>query len=332
MITWTAPDARGAAIEAYKIEIADKAQTSWSEVASCDGSDPLIRDALACVVPMSTLTEPATFGYLFDDVVHVRVSATNSYGYGDLSDPSDATGARIRAVPSQMSPPTEDLASTDTEVTLHWTPLSGVDAGNSDVIAYSLYWDEGDSTKADADVPLVDAAVTTFTVTGVEGGRTYRFRVRARNIYGNGPFSLETIVVPDDAPGKTDIPAVALSAAFPTEVEISWALPNEHSAPITKYEIYFLASNGDFVLEPTYCDGADATIVSQRVCRVPMSTIRALTALPRDSLIRVKVRAFNARGTGQFSDVNTVGATIETVPTNLSVVSIDVPSTSNTQT
>ena len=63
-----------------------------------------------------------------------------------------------------------------------------------------------------------------------------------------------------------------------------------------------------------------------------MNTIRDLTLLPRDSLIRVKVRAYNARGTGQFSELNTAGATIETVPTNLMVVTIDVPSTSNTQT
>jgi len=49
-------------------------------------------------------------------------------------------------------------------------------------------------------------------------------------------------------------------------------------------------------------------------------------------LIRVKVRAFNAKGSGLFSEVNTAGATVETEPTNLSVVSIDVPSTYNTVT
>lgn len=46
VIAWTAPDARGAAISAYKIEIANAAGDAWSEVSSCDGSDPLVRDAL----------------------------------------------------------------------------------------------------------------------------------------------------------------------------------------------------------------------------------------------------------------------------------------------
>lgn len=281
---------------------------------------------------MSTFTDAGTFGYLFDDVVYVRVKATNSYGYGALSDPCDDTGARIRSVPSKMLAPTESLLSTDTEILLSWIPLTGVDAGNSDIIAYSLYWDEGDSLKTEADVPLYDANVDQFTVMSVTGGVTYRFRVRARNIYGDGPFSDETIVIPDDAPGKADIATVELAVSPTTSVQISWPLPNEHSATITKYDIYFEKSNGDYAMELTACDGSDSTIVSARSCIVPMSTIRSLTLLPRDSLIRVKVRAYNARGTGQFSELNTDGATIETVPTNLMVVTLDVPSTSNTQT
>ena len=312
VITWVAPSARGDPITAYTIEIANKAQDAWSTVPTCDGTDPTVRDALRCVVPMTTFTGP-TFGYLFNDVVYVRVKATNSYGYGVLSQPCDDSGARIRSVPIKMNAPVESLLSTDTQILLSWTPLTGVDAGNSDIIAYSLYWDEGDSQKTEADVPLYDANVDQFTVMGVTGGVTYRFRVRARNIYGNGPFSDDTIVVPDDAPGKTAIPTVQLAVSPTTSVQISWDLPNEHSATITKYDIYFEKSNGDFAMELTACDGTDATIVSERKCTVPMNIIRDLTLLPRDSLIRVKVRAYNARGIGQFSELNTEGATIETV-------------------
>lgn len=99
VLHWAAPSERGSAIEAYKIEIANKAQTSWSEVSSCDGADPVVRDALQCIVPMSTFTGPL-FGYVFDDVVYVRVSAKNHYGFGAISPACDATGARIRVVPS----------------------------------------------------------------------------------------------------------------------------------------------------------------------------------------------------------------------------------------
>jgi hypothetical protein len=109
-------------------------------------------------------------------------------------------------------------------------------------------------------------------------------------------------------------------------------MPDDHSSTITSYEILFMKANGDFVNEYTRCNGSLTTVVSDRKCSVPMSTIRTLTSRPRDSLIRVKVRAFNAKGSGLFSEVNTAGATVETEPTNLSVVSIDVPSTFNTVT
>ena len=231
-----------------------------------------------------------------------------------------------------MAPPTEDPSCTDVTLTMNWIAISGVDAGNSPVIAYSLLWDNGDAA-ATTFIELTDALVTSFTVNGVQGGRTYRFKVRARNIYGHGPDSDATVVIPDDAPGKTAIPTVQLNAADPTEVEISWPEPDDHSAPITAYEILFMKANGDFAHELTRCDASQGSpVVAARKCSVPMGTIRTLTARPRDSLIRVKVRAFNAKGSGLFSEVNTAGATIETEPTNLSVVTIDVPSTYNDRT
>jgi hypothetical protein len=68
-----------------------------------------------------------------------------------------------------MAAPTEDPSSTDKTLTLNWVALSGAQAGNSDVIAYSLYWDNGVSS-AEASIALTDALVTKFTVYGVTGG------------------------------------------------------------------------------------------------------------------------------------------------------------------
>jgi len=337
-IEWTAPDARGDAITAYQVEIADRAGSTWrAETASCDATLAAVVAARRCTVPMTVLTS-APYGYQYSyatggDVVRVRVKAANSFGYGELSVASDAAGAAIRAVPGLMAAPTEDPSCTDVTLTMNWIALSGVQAGSSPVIAYSLLWDAGDAAlAADKFLELTDALVTSFTVNGVTGGQPYRFKVRARNIYGYGPNSTETVVIPDDKPGKTAIPTVQLSATTPTEVEVSWPAPDAHSSPITGYEILFMHANGDFALELTRCNGADAAVVSARKCSVPMSTLRTLTARPRDSLIRVKVRAFNAKGSGEFSEVNTAGATIETEPTNLLVASIDVPSTTNTAT
>ena len=56
---------------------------------------------------MSTLTS-APYGYLFDQLVVVRASATNARGTGSTSTPN-SSGAKIRSVPSVMSTPTKDL-------------------------------------------------------------------------------------------------------------------------------------------------------------------------------------------------------------------------------
>jgi hypothetical protein len=101
-IAWTAPSDRGDPITAYLIEIQDvlPSQGTWHSVSACNGADPTTMAALSCVVPMSILTDPTTLGYTFDEVVWVRVSATNSYGYGLVSPTSSSSGARIRVVPS----------------------------------------------------------------------------------------------------------------------------------------------------------------------------------------------------------------------------------------
>jgi hypothetical protein len=219
-----------------------------------------------CRVPMAVLTA-APYGYAYSyltggDLVQVRVKAANFFGYGVLSPVSESTGAKIRAVPTIMAAPTEDASCTDVTLTMNWVALSGLDAGSSTVLAYSLLWDAGDNTKAlAAFVELTDALVTSFTVNAVTGGKAYRFMVRARNIYGYGASSPITTVIPDDKPGKTSIATVALNALAPTEVEISWPLPDDHSSTVNGYDILFMLANGDFAHEMTKCNGNNSDVI-----------------------------------------------------------------------
>jgi len=110
---------------------------------------------------MPTLTT-TPYNYVFDDVIRVRVSASNSFGSGLVSPTSGNTGARVRSVPAKMAPPTEDPSCTDVKLIINWIALSGVSAGNSAVLAYSLHWDAGDAT-ATTFAELTDALVTSFT-------------------------------------------------------------------------------------------------------------------------------------------------------------------------
>jgi len=265
-ISWTAPPARGSAIDRYRIEIlvAGSNPEQWLETDDCDGSLTQIKTDRKCVVPMTTLTDVATFGYDFDEVVKVRVTAKNFYGFGVPSAASAASGARIRSIPAQMAKPVEDEAtSTDVQIRLTWAAVSGVAAGNSDTLGYSLRWDNADATKTvEQFTEVIHTQATSYIVPAVEGGKTYRFTINARNIYGSGPQSEVTIVVPDDKPGVIAMPTVALYADDLTMVNVKWEAPDAHHSPITAYSVLFQKNDGSFVASP-HCDGAtNATILS----------------------------------------------------------------------
>ena len=103
-ISWIQPDDNGDTITSYLIEIKDSLSGWNTELTDCDGSDGTIITNLYCIVPMTTLTS-APFTLSLDDLVEVRILATNSVGNGLVSDPN-TSGALVRTVPSAMPTPT----------------------------------------------------------------------------------------------------------------------------------------------------------------------------------------------------------------------------------
>jgi len=123
------------------------------------------------------------------------------------------------------------------------------------------------------------------------------------------------------------IPTVTVST---TNVVVTWVEPTTHSSAITQYDVRFLKSDGTYVTETTSCDGTQPAIVAAKTCTIPMATIKTLTGKAIDSLITVKVRAYNARGYGEYSEINTSGATIEDVPSAMTAPSFDSSTSTNT--
>ena len=62
-----------------------------------------------------------------------------------------------------------------------------------------------------------------------------------------------------------------------------------------------------------------------------MTTIITVTSLPVDRVIQVHIKAHNSDGWGQYSEINTAGATIETLPLQMSAPSFDIATSTNTQ-
>jgi len=119
--------------------------------------------------------------------------------------------------------------------------LSGTTAGNSAITAYSIYWNAGVlANSADTLVTESLLSPTTYTFTNIVGGSTYKFAVKAKNIYGYGIISDEATVIAIDVPAKMAIPTVALSTTSPfTSVVVSWTEPNYHYSAVTSYDVQF---------------------------------------------------------------------------------------------
>jgi hypothetical protein len=101
-------------------------------------------------------------------------------------------------------------------------------------------------------------------------------------------------------------------------VTISWTAPDDNSDPITAYHILILKADGvEYAEEPGNCGGTDPTIVSQARCLVLISDLRDSFGLQYGDLVVARVRASNSLGDGQYSQPNTVGATIETEPAQM---------------
>lgn len=85
-----------------------------------------------------------------------------------------------------------------------WNALTGAsNTGNSPILSYNLYWDNGSTHNTPGNInfyQVTDSNVLSYIVLGVGGGIPYRFKVRARNIYGYGDFSEEFEIIPQDVP------------------------------------------------------------------------------------------------------------------------------------
>ena len=149
--------------------------------------------------------------------------------------------------------------------------------------------------------------------------------MRAKNIYDYGDFSDTTSIVAIDVPGKVAIPSVTLST---TSVVVDWDVPNTHYSDITEYSIQFQTSTGSYTTMSD-CLGTDETIIADTTCTVAMLDLQAATGLSVDSLIKVKVAARNGKGYGAYSELNTAGATIESIPTVMTAPNIDYTSIVN---
>lgn len=188
-ISWTAPNDGSASLDEYEVQILS-GSTTWVTVSACSTSS---LSTAACSVSMLALwTSPYSLTY--GTLIQARVKAHNSYGWAsDYSDPN-TSGVTVTAVPAQMSAPT--IASySNTRIIVTWTAVTSAPAnGNSAILGYELFWNAGVS-GAEPTTSLADTTLTSYTLTTVTEAATYKFAIRARNVYGSAASLSSTVAV-----------------------------------------------------------------------------------------------------------------------------------------
>lgn len=89
-------------------------------------------------------------------------------------------------------------AYSDTDITVSWTGLTSPANGNADVQGYVLLWN-ADILSAEPTTVLVDGTLqTSYAVSGgslITPGSTYKFAVKARNVYGTAALASSSVTV-----------------------------------------------------------------------------------------------------------------------------------------
>jgi hypothetical protein len=262
-LTWTAEaDDNGSTTSGYRVQL-KAANAEWRTAL-----DTTTTDTNATVDGLTNGT-----AYTF------RVAAIGTNGVGAWSEPSEEITPRT--VPAQV----EGLSAApgNTEIELTW---SAPDDGGAPITAYIV---EQDTDENDAWTTLtsdLDPSTAEYTVTGLNNGSGYRYRVSAVNAAGTGAVSEPTsVVAPRDVPGQvTNVRGTAGLGS----VALAWNAPSANGgAAISGYRIDRRTTDGEW---ETAVPNTGSTTLT-----------RSVSGLNNGTAYVFRVAAINAAGAGEFS-------------------------------
>lgn len=129
----------------------------------------------------------------------------------------------------------DEAASTATEIKVSWTELTtSTETGGSPIIEYEVEQAVDAATPSWSLVATPAAGTSEYTATGVTGGVTYLFRVRARNVHGRGPYATVVSALAAQVP---DAPTAPTTTQIATGVQVAWTAPAENHQAITAYTV-----------------------------------------------------------------------------------------------
>lgn len=209
-----------------------------------------------------------------------RVAAVTSFGTGSYSTES------APVIPMAVASAVTNLAGVpgDRQVTLNWVTPS--DNGGSAITDYVVQYRTHVTLQSWQ--PFTDgvSAATQATVTGLENGTSYRFRVAAVTAAGTSTnWTVLADITPASVPG---IPTGVVVEPADRRVALAWSAPNNGGAAITDYLVEYRTNVAGSVWQ-VFGDG------------VSSGTSATVTGLTNGTAYRFRVTAVNAIGQGQPS-------------------------------
>ena len=220
----------------------------------------------------SGLTGGASYTY--------RVRAYNSGGNSDYSNTATAVTPAVLtgpAAPSGLSA----TAFSSTQINLSWTDNSSNESG------FKIERCTG-SECTFSQIATVGAGVKTYNNSGLAGGASYTYRVRAYNSSGNSAYSnTAAAVTPAVLTGPAAPSGLSATAFSSTQINLSWT---DNSSNETGFKI-------------ERCTGSTCTYFRQIATVGPNINTFSNTGLIKYSVYRYRVRSYNSYGNSAYSNI-----------------------------
>src|SRR5271157_3602728 len=223
-------------------------------------------------------------------IYYFQVSALNAIGEGARSTEVSATPATVPGAPTGLA-----AAPGNAQVVLTWV-VPGSNGGSA-ITGYSVWLSKTTGTEV---LNITIGNVLTYTVTGLNNGQAYFFKVAAINVIGTGTLSAEATTTPRTVPGA---PTGLAAAPGNAQVVLTWVAPASNGgSAITGYSVWLSKTTGTEVLNVTIGNVLTYTV----------------TGLNNGQVYFFEVAAINVAGTGALSaEASTTPATVPGAPTGL---------------
>uniref|UniRef100_H2YMM2 Fibronectin type-III domain-containing protein n=1 Tax=Ciona savignyi TaxID=51511 RepID=H2YMM2_CIOSA len=186
MVCWDTPNDRGSPITAYHVFITHGDETNTH------------------ILPPDVMSW--TFDASQDTIYSIQVGSSNEVGHGELSE-----SIKFELAPAPPVPPILSGIESSTGLKLSWVQT------HKKQLLYLLQIKD----KHDRFVTIYEGSSCSYRVNRLLPGTTYKFRIRASNNSGPGPFSNEFVISTRNQT-STSIQPPTISEISPTSCSLTW--------------------------------------------------------------------------------------------------------------